>query len=89
MSIHLWPELNPGDVVQLGNRHTHRQLHTTVAETLPAIDGDGPGIVDVTGATYRHFDFTLRVLDARSYEIDRSFAALIDMLEYTPTRDTQ
>ena len=88
MSMPLWPELSPGDVVQLGNRCTHRQIHTTVAEILPAIDGDGPGIVDITGATYRHFDFALRVLDPRSYEVDRSFAALIDMLEYAPTRDS-
>lgn len=86
MNMPLWPELSPGDVVQLGNRRTHRQIHTTVAEILPAIDGGGPGIVDITGSTYRHFDFALRVLDPGSYEVDRSFAALIDMLEYAPTR---
>jgi len=80
-----WPELNPGDIVHLGNRGTRHHTRTTVAQILPAIDGDGPGIVDITGATYRHFYFTLRVLDPRSYEIDRAFAAMIDMLEYAPT----
>jgi hypothetical protein len=58
MSLHPWPEIHAGDVVLVRDRHTDHQVQITVARTLPAVDGDGPGLIATTGTAYRHANYT-------------------------------
>lgn len=75
-----WPHLRPGDTVLLRNRTTPNHIVTTVARTLPATDGDGPGITDTHGNSYRHYYFTAdRTITAQ--EISDSIDALAALLE--------
>ncbi|HQZ36116.1 MAG TPA: hypothetical protein PK020_16940 [Ilumatobacteraceae bacterium] len=80
-----WPTLHPGDTVLLRNRTQPTHIVTTVARTLPATDGDGPGITDTHGHSYRHYYFTAD-RTATAQEISDSIDALAALLEKISTQ---
>jgi hypothetical protein len=53
-SLPSWPTLQPGNIVLLRSRHAPRHTLTTVARVLPPTPGDGPGLIDTNGISYRH-----------------------------------
>ena len=75
-----WPQLRPGDTVLLRSRTNKTHTLTTVARTIPATDGDGPGITDIHGNSYRHYYFTAEHT-ATAQEISDSIDALAALLE--------
>lgn len=52
-----WPALRVGDIVLLRSRGDATHTLTTVAGLLPATSGDGPGLIDTQGISYRHYYF--------------------------------
>ncbi|MGC5225164.1 hypothetical protein ACPW96_21555 [Micromonospora sp. DT81.3] len=80
--LHDWDKLAPEDRVIVRDRRTASEQIVTVRQTLPAIEGEGPGFVDTNGQTYRHhFHAARRVDPTRSCgpdqpTVDRLFAAL-------------
>lgn len=83
MTLHLpdWPALTTGDRVLIRDRATALERITTVTTPLPETEGEGPGFIDNTGATIRHFHFTARPVASRSEhplqsDVDKIFCEL-------------
>lgn len=75
-----WPEIRPGDRILLRSRTGTTHTVITVARTLPAEPGDGPGLTDTQGHSYRHYYYTAdHAITAR--EISDSIDALAALLE--------
>lgn len=78
-----WPEIRPGDRVLIRERRSARELVVDVAEILPALEGEGAGLRDNTGATIRHHFYDARPVQPDTdlpdqREIDARFAQLTD-----------
>jgi len=58
-----WDTITPGDRVIVRDRRTAHEQIVTVRDTLPPLEGEGPGFVDETGETHRHHFHALRRLD--------------------------
>lgn len=83
-----WPPMNLGDRILIRERLTALELTVTVTATLPALEGEGPGIIDDRGRTIRHHFYDARLaapetLDQR--DVDHLFAQITAP---TPTRST-
>lgn len=75
-----WPEIHPGDHVLLRSRAGTTHNVITVAHTLPPEPGDGPGLTDTQGRSYRHYYYTAdHAITAP--EISDSIDALAALLE--------
>lgn len=90
MTLHLpdWPALAAGDRVLIRDRATALERITTVATSLPDAEGEGPGFIDDTGATIRHFHFTARPIAPRSEhplqaDVDKVFCELTGPQTYS------
>jgi hypothetical protein len=75
-----WPALQAGDVVLLRSRRSATHTLTTVAGLLPVTPGDGPGLVDTQGISYRHFYFAADI-PVTAADIDRSLDELATSIE--------
>lgn len=75
-----WPELHPGDRILLRSRAGTHHTVATVAHVLDAEPGDGPGLTDTYGRSYRHYYYSAdHAITAR--EISDSIDSLATLLE--------
>lgn len=84
-----WPELNVGDLVLVRDRRTARETTVIVTDSLPPLEGEGPGLRDNHGRVIRHHFYDARRLNADPLALNQDRIDELFSQITAPTPDTR